>query len=168
MTWFQCATRLGMYRAADGEINLQPLLALAWSLGKEVYLPAIAAPGQMHFRRFRPGDKLHANRYGIREPSRSAPAIKASELDAIFVPMVAFTEKGYRLGMGGGYYDRALAAVERKSNNRYGATTGGIPGLATTRLIGVAHSCQRVGSLPLEPWDIPMDMIVTEAGPVAP
>ncbi len=74
------------------------------------------------------------------------------ELDALILPLLAFDTQGQRLGMGGGFYDRSLAALRHRRRWR------------RPRLLGVAHGFQEVSELPREPWDVPLDGIVTEQG----
>ena len=154
-SWFLASNRLGMYRAADGEISLQPLITLCWQLQKEVYLPCIAGNRRLVFREYRQGDRLTRSRLGIEEPLPRAEAVELAGLDILLLPLVAFTVKGDRLGMGGGFYDRAL------QNHRPGNAPGRKP-----RVVGVAHSCQRVRTLPREPWDVSLSELVTECGAV--
>jgi 5-formyltetrahydrofolate cyclo-ligase len=149
-SWFQASRRLALYWAIDGEMNLYPLLKQCWRLGKQVYLPTISGDHRMSFRLHGPNDPLCQYRYHIMQPSPSAPAIRVDQLDIVFAPLVAFTAQGNRLGMGGGYYDRALA--------------GRLPRRSKPRLIGVAHDCQRVSVLPEDSWDVRMQLILTESG----
>lgn len=146
--WFRQARRVALYLARDGEIDLAPLMRLCFRQGKAVYLPRIDGGGPMRFARHRPADRLVRGRYGILQPGPGARAANPGELDAIFAPLVAFTTEGGRLGMGGGYYDRAFASGRR--------------GL----LVGTAHACQQVDTLPRDPWDVTMDLVLTERGPV--
>jgi len=88
---------------------------------------------------------LPKNRFALREPVPGI-ACPAQHLDLILVPLVAFDRSGNRLGAGGGYYDRYLAAAPA-------------PGPLT---IGVAFSFQESASLPVQDWDIPLHAIVTE------
>jgi 5-formyltetrahydrofolate cyclo-ligase len=74
----------------------------------------------------------------------------ARALDLLFVPLVAFDDAGNRLGMGGGYYDRTLAYL-RLRRHWY-----------RPRVIGLAHTLQRVASLPKNAWNVPVDAVVTE------
>ena len=88
--------------------------------------------------------------YGIPEPSlKSAKTVPTWSLDLILMPLVGFDRQGNRLGMGGGYYDRTLAFVN-----------GGIP--AAPRLVGLAHSCQEVASIPSHSWDVAVEKIITD------
>ena len=81
---------------------------------------------------------------------RSAPPwINTRALDLVLAPLVAFDDQGHRLGMGGGFYDRHF---------------GGLPERLRPLLVGVAHEIQRADALPTQPWDMPLDGILTEAG----
>jgi 5-formyltetrahydrofolate cyclo-ligase len=73
-------------------------------------------------------------------------------LDVILMPLVAFDGQGNRLGMGAGYYDRTLAFLRHRRHWR------------KPRIIGLAYEFQRMPALPAEPWDVPLDGIITEAG----
>jgi len=77
-------------------------------------------------------------------------------LDIALVPLVAFDDYGRRLGMGGGYYDRTFAYLRHREHWR------------RPKLIGVAFEFQRVAELPAQPWDVPLDGIITEKGLLLP
>ena len=96
-------------------------------------------------------DRYRLNRYGIAEPD-GRRTVTARQLQRIFIPLVAFDAHGERLGMGGGYYDRAL-------QHRLWQSCAARP-----LIIGIAHSCQRVAELSAWPTDVPMDAVVTERG----
>lgn len=146
---FRLARRVAMYWACDGEIDLAPLMRLAWRRRKQVFLPRLQRGGGMSFAELRPGKKMLRNHYGIPEPAFNAPELKVGKLDLVLAPLVAFTREGERLGMGGGYYDRALVGSQ-------------------AHLVGVAHSCQQVERLPGDPWDVAMALVITEKGAVRP
>jgi 5-formyltetrahydrofolate cyclo-ligase len=137
---------IAAYWASDGEISLQPLIAAAWRAGKRVFLPVVSDSQPLRFRQYRRGDRLRRNQFGIAEPRPSSPLVRLAELDLVIAPLVGFDERGNRLGMGGGFYDRAMA---RGSRSR-------------PRLIGAAHSIQQVNALIPEPWDQPLQAVVTE------
>jgi len=102
-------------------------------------LPCIAAKDKpLLFRRYAKGDVL-AKKF-IPEPPENSPLLTP---DIILVPMVGFDRRGYRLGMGGGFYDRTLAATSAKT-------------------IGVAFAATEVEKIPAEPHDIRMHAILTE------
>ena len=88
------------------------------------------------------------NRFGISEPALNSTAIRLlSQHHLLLMPLVGFDAQGNRLGMGGGFYDRTLANINALKNR--------------PTLVGVAHDCQQVDELPVEPWDVPLDLIVT-------
>jgi 5-formyltetrahydrofolate cyclo-ligase len=91
---------------------------------------------------------LTAGAYGIMEPSADAPELDAGQVDLILVPSVACDQQGYRLGYGGGYYDRLLS----------------LPEWANQTTIGIVFEAARVVNLPIDPWDRPLHNICTEAG----
>lgn len=151
--WLWRARRVAAYLAADGELNLAPLFPLLRQAGKRLYLPVLRPPPQrkLWFARHRPGETLWPNRFAIPEPrlgwrDRRAPW----GLDLVLLPLVAFDAQCCRLGMGGGFYDRTFGYLRHHR------------GWRRPRLVGVAHECQRVEALPVRPWDVPLDLVVTE------
>lgn len=148
LTCFRRSRTIALYCARDGEIDLQRLLHAAWRAGKHTFLPVITGIGQMEFRRYRSGEQLQLNRYGIAEPRPGRELLAALELDLIITPLVGFDRRGYRLGMGGGYYDRALEQGSKRINKPL--------------LIGAAHSCQQLEEVPTEAWDRRLQGVVTE------
>ena len=147
---FHRSRHLALYWARGGEIDLGPLLSICWRGGKSVYLPAIKKQGQMEFRRYRPGDPLQPNRFGIPEPARAAKPRDALQMDIILAPLVAYSRSGSRLGMGGGYYDRSLQRLQKRKGRPL--------------LIGAAHSFQEIDVIPEDHWDIALHGIITELG----
>lgn len=103
----------------------------------------------MEFHLYQGQRRLVKNKFDILEPHTSSPSIIPQQLDLILMPLVAFDASGNRLGMGGGYYDRAL------SFKRNGIRTAPI-------LIGLAHSQQQSPALTPEVWDVSLDYIATE------
>lgn len=134
-----------LYLANDGELDPKELILKLWDLNKQVYLP-IVDPNhkEMSFRLYTKDTKLIANKYNILEPSAHAPLIALDQLEVIFTPLVAFDQKGNRLGMGGGYYDTTL----KKCNQ-------------DALIIGLAHDLQCVDQIPCESWDVPLKCIAT-------
>jgi 5-formyltetrahydrofolate cyclo-ligase len=96
------------------------------------------------FRRWRPGERPAATNFGIMEPPADRPQVKP---DLIFVPLVAFDRRGYRLGYGAGFYDRTLAELRAS-----GQVTA----------VGIAYAVQEVPDLPAEAHDQRLDFVLTE------
>lgn len=94
---------------------------------------------------------MRNNVYGIPEPRyRNRRIHHAVELDLLLVPLVGFDASCNRLGMGGGFYDHTLAHLSHARHYR------------RPKLIGVAHECQRVDAIERFPWDVPLDLVITE------
>ncbi len=151
--WFRRAKRVGIYWPSDGEID--PLTLLGRQRGKQWHLPVLQRfPRKtLMFVRWRPGERLMANRFGIPEPQRRGRRIRnAQSLDLLLMPVVGFDRDGHRIGRGGGFYDRSLAYLRRH------------PLWRRPRLIGLAHACQRLDQITPKPWDVPVDAIATEDG----
>lgn len=132
------------YRAVRGEIDLDPALADLATRGVTVTVPRVAGR-DLEFVPWRPEDPTAPGAFDIPEPQGGDP-IPLADHDVVLAPLVAFDEAGHRLGQGSGYYDRAMAGAK-----------GPRP-----MLIGVAHRFQRVEHLPVEPWDVPLDAVVTD------
>ena len=152
---FRRARHVALYLANDGEIDPALLLREAQRRGKATYLPVLNPwpRTRMVFQRLRKGEKLRPNRFGIPEPHfYRARQRKARTLDLICLPLVGFDERGGRLGMGGGFYDRSLAYLDLRKNWH------------KPTLMGMAHQCQQVDHLALASWDVPLQATVTDRG----
>ncbi|MFN2287655.1 MAG: 5-formyltetrahydrofolate cyclo-ligase [Chromatocurvus sp.] len=133
------------YLAMPEEFDCGPLLNAAWHCGKQIYLPGITQENTLQFLRYSADDALRTDRYGIHQPLHSAARANIARLDVMFLPLVGWDQEGTRLGMGAGYYDRALASAR--------------PGV----LVGLGYDCQESDALPREPWDVPLDYVLTES-----
>lgn len=151
---FQQSKHIAFYLTNDGEIDLSLLIKHAWQQGKRCYLPVLAEPNtqRLWFVPYTPDTKLKNNRFGIPEPihSHTKRLRKTLSLDLILMPLVAFDEKGNRMGMGGGFYDRTLAFLRQR---RY---------WHKPNLLGVAYEFQKQKQLATNPWDVPLQAIATE------
>lgn len=138
---------VGGYAALAGEADPALLLARLSERGHALALPRVAAKdAALAFHRWKPGMALTQGGYGVPEPDPSWPRVA---LDVLLVPLLAFDAAGYRLGYGGGYYDRTLAELRAQG-----------PILA----IGIAYAGQEVEHLPHDDFDERMDMVLTETG----
>ena len=104
---WQEAQALGMTLSTRLELATAPIIERAWAEGKTVMVPKVLGPGLMEFIKINSGTKYEESSFGIKEPIKS-DIIDPSELDLLLVPGVAFREDGYRIGFGGGFYDRYL------------------------------------------------------------
>jgi 5-formyltetrahydrofolate cyclo-ligase len=143
--------RLGAYLPAPGEFDPSPLLCLAQRRGARILVPRLSRvhPAGMTFAPLSP--PLRRNRFGLLEPAGRASA-SALTLDIVLVPLVAFDRRGHRLGMGGGFYDRALSFRLRRRRWR------------GPRLIGLAYAIQELPAIEAAPWDVRLDAVLTERG----
>jgi 5-formyltetrahydrofolate cyclo-ligase len=143
LPFFARARRVGLYAGQADEV---PAQLLANELG-----------GRAAFARFEKGnrvlsfhpiafDALGSGPMGILQPKATDPAVALAEIDVFIVPGAAFTREGARVGRGGGYYDTTLAAAR--------------PGALR---VGLCFECQLSASLPMEPHDLFVDFVVTEA-----
>jgi 5-formyltetrahydrofolate cyclo-ligase len=94
---------------------------------------------------------LEPGPHGIREPDPACPVVEVSGIDVALIPGLAWDRRGVRLGRGAGYYDRLLST----------------PGWRALRC-GLFFAVQEVPSLPVDPWDVPLDVIITEREVVRP
>lgn len=127
------------------EISTVPLMNRLRRDGWQTCLPVVIAPGQpLVFRAWAPGDALVPGVWDIPVPLETAPQILP---DVLLVPMLAFDARGYRLGYGGGFYDRTLEKLRQLKN---------------VVAIGVAYHAQMVDEVPVGPHDAPLDHVMTE------
>ena len=138
--------RLLSYSPFEGEISPESLIKkLPFS---ELYLPKITSYRKAQMQFLPAQSQIRSNRYGIVEPQSKA-SIFANQLDVILLPMVAFDAAGNRLGMGAGFYDRALEKLIYQRSTK-------------PLLIGLGYSFQEVENIPAQPWDVPLDAILTD------
>jgi 5-formyltetrahydrofolate cyclo-ligase len=146
---FRSARVIFAYLPMRGEVDLQPLFAHArqirWAIPRVVETPV----PHLLFHAYQ-ADHLVLHRYGMLEPDPAAPLIAPDEADLIIVPGLAFTRSGYRLGYGGGYYDRLLAQPSR---------------VAT---LGACYQALLLDEIPRGPRDVPVGHVVTETLGVVP
>ena len=138
---------LGWCVAVRGEVDCLPLAAALVAAGWSLSMPVVeASNAPMRFRGWHPGAPMGVDPHGIPVPATT----ECAPPGILLLPVVAFDVAGYRLGYGGGYFDRTLAAL---------ATQGKRP-----LTIGVGFDLARVDSIRPAPHDIPLDAVVTESG----
>ena len=111
---FQEAKTLATYLSMGHEFSTASLIQAALQLGKRVCVPRTYPQGRMEFVEYDP-DILEKTRFGLLEPNEKGKLVDKSEIDLIHVPGLVFQSKGYRIGYGGGYYDRYLADFAGKT-----------------------------------------------------
>jgi 5-formyltetrahydrofolate cyclo-ligase len=133
---------VGFYWPIRGEINVVPLMESFVASGGSAALPVVVGRAQpLEFRLWRPGDAMSCGVFDIPYPT----AARIVDPEALVVPLVGFDDEGYRLGYGGGYYDRTLCAVRPRPLT-----------------IGIGFSSARLPTIYPQQYDVPMDYIVTE------
>lgn len=150
---FLTSRRIACYLPNDGEIDTAPVIERIRRLRKTCYLPVLSrlSHDRLWFAEAGPKTKLVSNRFGIPEPAvKSRDLVRAQDLDLILMPLVGFDDKGNRLGMGGGFYDRSLEFLRHRNHWR------------KPHLLGIAYDFQRVNGLVADPWDIPLQGVITD------
>lgn len=135
---------LGIYWPFRAEFDPRPLVDSLVAARRQVALPVVIdRRGPLEYRAWAPGEPLVAGVWDIPIPEKREIVLPAM----VLAPLVGFDRAGYRLGYGGGYFDRTLGAMNPRP-------------LA----IGVGFAAQAIGTIYPQPFDIPMDLIVTEEG----
>jgi 5-formyltetrahydrofolate cyclo-ligase len=125
-----------------GEIDIRPLLSALHERGHRIALPVTPRRGEaLTFRGWRPGDAMVPERFGTMRPIGDVLVP-----DMLLIPLLAFDLSGGRLGYGGGFYDRTLAALPERLR------------------LGCAFAAQQVDAVPVGPYDSRLDAVATENG----
>lgn len=138
-----------LYYGVGNEPDTARLLEPLKALGKEIYLPCCLPGGRMEARRYEGSERLIPGPYGIPEPEADCLSAEKDSLSLILVPGLCFDLRGFRLGHGGGYYDRYLTGYD-------GLTVA----LCRDRLLRPV--------LPTEAHDRPVDLLLTETRCLSP
>jgi len=142
---------IAIFLSQDGEPCTQSIIDYCWQQGIHTFVPVIALDhsNKMTFMEYHKHATLHRNRFGIPEPLSEKSILEENiKLDIVFMPLVAFSEEGARLGMGGGYYDRFLESYIKTNTD--------------LKLMGLAYEFQKRDKLPTESWDMGLSGVVTE------
>lgn len=127
------------------ELDCRLVLTRLMDGGQRVCLPVVVGNDQpLQLRLWEQGAPLYPSGFGTLAPDENAPL---AEPDVVLMPLLGFDQQGTRLGYGGGYYDRTLAAMSRPP-----------------RLVGFAFSAQELDHIPRANHDVPLDAVVTEQG----
>lgn len=135
------------YHPMGNEADILPALSTLAAAGHATALPVVTGRAwPLVFRLWRPGHPLVPGAFRIMEPMGDAPLVQP---DIVLVPLLAFDRAGYRLGYGGGFYDRTLEVLRAE---------------APTLAVGIGYAGQGVDKLPIDAYDQKLDWIVTEQG----
>ncbi|MBC7905369.1 MAG: 5-formyltetrahydrofolate cyclo-ligase [Rhodospirillaceae bacterium] len=144
-------TVVAAYWPMGDELDPRPLMRRLELIGCRLALPVVAGRGQaLGFRAYAFGDTLEPGLHGTVHPAlHAAPLVP----EVMLVPLLAFDRQCYRLGYGGGYYDRTLESLRQR---------------AQVRTIGLGFAAQEVGAVPRDGHDQRLDAIATELGLITP
>lgn len=138
-------TRLAGYWPIGSEADIRPLMIRLHDQGVQCCLPVVIEPGKpLTFKEWRPGDELMEGPFGTRHPHSGKPEVMP---EVMLVPGLAFDREGWRLGQGGGHYDRTIEELSGRDK------------LLT---IGTGFSCQVIDAVPHGAGDVPMDALLTD------
>ena len=141
-------SKIAVYWPLGDELDPMPILNAFHTLGHPMALPVMLGTAKpLIFRSWKPQDTLNEADFGTKEPQDKALAI---EPDVILAPLLAFDRSGYRLGYGGGFYDRTLAALEAEGHSCIS--------------LGIAYDEQEVQHVPIGPYDRQLTGILTNSG----
>lgn len=143
LTLFQQAKTILAYCSFRQEPDLNPLFT-----SKHIWGLPRCVGKSLVWHHWQPGESLEKGTYGIFAPHQDSPTLEAKEVDLILVPAVACDRKGYRLGYGGGFYDRMLSSSQWQNKPT----------------IGIIFAFALMDNLPVDDWDRPLDGVCTEQG----
>lgn len=142
---YQRANHIALYLPLGGEVDLSELFNHAQKDDKQLYLPRVNGQ-QIDLCGALSVGELVRSSWGILEPAADQSAVQLCSIDLLIMPLVAYSSNGDRIGMGGGFYDRLLAASGHQPVK-----------------LGAAYDWQQATWVP-EAWDQPLDAVITERG----
>ena len=149
---FAAGKRIAVYLPFDRETDTASLIIAARRRGLRIYVPVIVDKRHARIRFYPLGKRTRVGTFGISVPHRQGVPVPARWLNLIVVPLVGIDRQGRRLGLGGGYYDRALQF--RRLRRVW-------PG---PHLVGLAFDCQQSDASFAEHWDVRLNSLATESG----
>ncbi|HEY6985116.1 MAG TPA: 5-formyltetrahydrofolate cyclo-ligase [Rhodanobacteraceae bacterium] len=147
---FLTDTNVAGYWAVAGELPLAAVIGGLRGRGQVYHLPIIDEQRHLRFAPWWPGGAIEMNRFGIPEPKHALTRLMPDAMDVVLVPLVGFDRLGYRLGFGGGYYDRTFAFLRRLARP------------AKPLLVGIGYAVQEVEHIEPTEWDVKLDYVATE------
>jgi 5-formyltetrahydrofolate cyclo-ligase len=137
------AATILVYASIRNEVRTRPSMQAAWMAGKRVALPRVVGE-ELQLHLVDSDTVLTEGAFAVPEPPATAAKVQPDEVDFALVPALALDPRGYRIGYGGGYYDKL------------------IPRLARACTCGVAYDFQLISEVPELPFDIPVDLVITD------
>ena len=149
---FSAGKRVALYLPFDGELDTSALISAARLRGVELFVPVIADRRHRRMRFYPLVGETKPGAFGISVPRVRGTPVHPRWMDLIIIPLVGVDGDGRRLGLGGGFYDRAL---EFRRRRRY---------WKGPHLMGLAFDCQRTRVRFAEAWDVRLNSLATESG----
>jgi len=140
--WSRAVTILA-FASIHNEVRTRPSMQAAWAAGKRVALPRVAGK-ELRLHRVDAGTKLVEGSFSVPEPPDVAELVRPDEVDFVLVPALAVDPRGFRIGYGGGYYDRLLPLLDHACSC--------VP----------AYDFQLISEVPELPFDVAVDLVVTD------
>lgn len=137
------ATTVLAFASIGNEVRLKPLIDAMWAAGKRVALPRVV-DGELELGLVDASTTLVESAFSVPEPPEKAEKVQPEEVQLVLVPALAVDPRGYRIGYGGGYYDRLLPLLEHAC------------------ACAVAYDFQLVAEVPELPFDVAVDLVVTD------
>ena len=141
--------RILLYQSIDNEPSVKETIELAWQKDIEVYVPKVISKEKMIINRLRKNSSYSKNKFGIKE-SNDSDTVELNEIDLAVLPLVGIDINGFRLGYGGGYYDRFFNQGSELSRKPF--------------IIGVGYAFQILEVSFAEGHDLKCDLVITEKG----
>jgi 5-formyltetrahydrofolate cyclo-ligase len=141
---FRNASIVAAFASIGNEVRTRPLIEAALTAGKRVALPRVDEE-RLVLHQIDADTKLAEGAFGVPEPPASAAVVAPEDIELAWVPALAVDPRGYRIGYGGGYYDRL------------------IPALVRARSCALAYDFQLIAEVPELPFDARVDLVVTDA-----
>jgi 5-formyltetrahydrofolate cyclo-ligase len=142
---FKPSSRIGVYIAIGSEISLDPAIMTWRARGMHLFAPITRDDQPLRFAALE--NDIVAGPFGTWQPPNDARTIAPAELDVVLVPLLAFDDRGNRLGQGGGFYDRSFNADQK-----------------TPLRLGIGYAVQRILQIPTEAHDVTLHAVCTEQG----
>jgi len=146
---YQAAQTIFCYLSVGSEVDTRAIINDLLANDKTVCLPRCKGSGIMHAHAITSLDDLHEGALGILAPSSESPRVDPSSLDLVIVPCIACDASGYRIGYGGGYYDRYLKKLSLENSS--------------AKTVVLCRASQMQSKLPIEAHDLPASIVITDS-----